>query len=42
MTRFGYAMGTFFSVLGVVIAAFIPTPLRLGLECLRQRAGWPL
>ena len=29
MTRFGYAMGTYFSVLGVVIAAFIPTPLRL-------------
>lgn len=29
MTRFGYAMGTYFSVLGVAVAAFIPTPLRL-------------
>jgi conjugative transfer signal peptidase TraF len=29
MTRFGYAMVTYFSVMGVVIAAFIPTPLRL-------------
>ncbi|MBN8998566.1 MAG: S26 family signal peptidase [Rhizobiales bacterium] len=29
MTRFGTAMVTYFSVLGVGIAAFIPTPLRL-------------
>ena len=29
MTRFGYVMVTYFSVMGVAIAAFIPTPLRL-------------
>lgn len=29
MTRFGYVMATYFSVMGVAIAAFIPTPLRL-------------
>lgn len=29
MTRFGTTMATYFSVLGVIIAAFIPTPLRL-------------
>ncbi len=29
MTRFGTAMVTYFSVMGVVIAAFFPTPLRL-------------
>lgn len=29
MTRFGTTMVTYFSVMGVVIAAFIPTPLRL-------------
>lgn len=29
MTRFGYVMVTYFSVMSVAIAAFIPTPLRL-------------
>ncbi|MBN8999194.1 MAG: conjugative transfer signal peptidase TraF [Rhizobiales bacterium] len=29
MTRFGTTMVTYFSVMGVVITAFIPTPLRL-------------
>lgn len=29
MTRFGYVLATYFSVMGVAIAAFIPTPLRL-------------
>lgn len=29
MTRFGYVMVTYFSVMGVAIAAFVPTPLRL-------------
>lgn len=29
MTRFGYVMVTYFSVMGVAIASFIPTPLRL-------------
>lgn len=29
MTRFGYVMATYFSVMGVAIAVFIPTPLRL-------------
>lgn len=29
MTRFGYVMATHFSVMGVAIAASIPTPLRL-------------
>lgn len=29
MTRFGYVMVTYFSVIGVAIAAFVPTPLRL-------------
>jgi conjugative transfer signal peptidase TraF len=29
MTRFGYVMATYFSVMGVAIASFIPTPLRL-------------
>jgi conjugative transfer signal peptidase TraF len=29
MTRFGYVMVTYFSVMGVAVASFIPTPLRL-------------
>ncbi|WP_237154128.1 S26 family signal peptidase [Oryzibacter oryziterrae] len=29
MTRFGYVMVTYFSVIGVAVASFIPTPLRL-------------
>ena len=29
MTRFGYVMVTYFSVMGIAIASFIPTPLRL-------------
>ncbi|MCX5512864.1 S26 family signal peptidase [Kaistia algarum] len=29
MTRFGYVMATYFAVLGVAVAAIIPTPLRL-------------
>lgn len=29
MTRFGYVMVTYFSVMGVAIASFVPTPLRL-------------
>lgn len=29
MTRFGYVMVTYFATMGVAIAAFIPTPLRL-------------
>jgi conjugative transfer signal peptidase TraF len=29
MTRFGYVMVTYFSVMGVAIASVIPTPLRL-------------
>lgn len=29
MTRFGYVMVTYFSVMGVAIASFIPMPLRL-------------
>ncbi|WP_234186989.1 S26 family signal peptidase [Shinella sp. NM-101] len=29
MTRFGYVLATYFSVMGVAIAAFIPTPLRI-------------
>lgn len=29
MTRFGYVMVTYFSIMGVAIASFIPTPLRL-------------
>lgn len=29
MTRFGYVMATYFSVMGVAIASFVPTPLRL-------------
>ncbi|HWT41393.1 MAG TPA: S26 family signal peptidase [Sphingopyxis sp.] len=29
MTRFGYVMVTYFSVMGVALASFIPTPLRL-------------
>ena len=28
MTRFGYVMVTYFSVMGVAVASFIPTPLR--------------
>lgn len=29
MTRFGYVMVTYFSIMGVAIASFIPTPTRL-------------
>lgn len=29
MTRFGYVMATYFSVMGVAIASFVPMPLRL-------------
>ena len=29
MTRFGYVMVTYFSIMGVAIASFVPTPLRL-------------
>lgn len=29
MTRFGYVMATYFSVMGVATAALVPTPLRL-------------
>lgn len=29
MTRFGYVMATYFSIMGVAIAFFVPTPLRL-------------
>jgi conjugative transfer signal peptidase TraF len=29
MTRFGYVMVTYFSVMGVAVASFVPTPLRL-------------
>lgn len=29
MTRFGYVMATSFATIGVAIAAFVPTPLRL-------------
>ncbi|MCY1665010.1 conjugative transfer signal peptidase TraF [Rhizobium sp. SL86] len=29
MTRFGYIMATYFSVMGVAVASFIPTPLRV-------------
>lgn len=29
MTRFGYVMVTYFSAMGVAIASFVPTPLRL-------------
>lgn len=29
MTRFGYVIVTYFSVMGVAAAAFVPTPLRL-------------
>jgi conjugative transfer signal peptidase TraF len=29
MTRFGYVMVTYFSVMGVAIASFVPTPLHL-------------
>jgi conjugative transfer signal peptidase TraF len=29
MSRFGYVMVTYFSVMGVAVASFIPTPLRL-------------
>ncbi|WP_316189619.1 S26 family signal peptidase [Bradyrhizobium sp. SZCCHNS1054] len=29
MTRTGYVMATYFSVMGVAVASFIPTPLRL-------------
>lgn len=29
MSRFGYVMVTYFSVMGIAVASFIPTPLRL-------------
>ena len=29
MTRFGYVMSTYFCVLGIGIASFLPVPLRL-------------
>ena len=29
MTRFGYVMATYFSIMGVAIASFVPVPLRL-------------
>lgn len=29
MTRFGYVMATYFSVMGIGIASFVPVPLRL-------------
>ncbi|HSI19937.1 MAG TPA: S26 family signal peptidase [Sphingomonas sp.] len=29
MTRFGYVMVTYFSIMGVAIASFVPTPLKL-------------
>lgn len=29
MTRFGYVMTTYFSIMGVAVASFVPTPLRL-------------
>ncbi len=29
MTRFGYVMVTYFSVMGVAVVAFVPTPLKL-------------
>ena len=29
MTRFGYVMVTYFSIMGIAIASFVPTPLRL-------------
>jgi conjugative transfer signal peptidase TraF len=29
MTRFGYVIATYFSIMGVAIVSFVPTPLRL-------------